>query len=67
MSWKAPAGRIVNNTNTGRTVGADTSKFSDEILVANDVNTSKPQAYHIKAGKYKGKTVCINRFDIKQF
>jgi len=62
MSWKEPIGRIVHNTNIGRTVGADIQKFNDEILVAKDVDISQPQCYLIKSGSYKGKIVCINRF-----
>ncbi len=67
MSYKAPVGRIVHNTNTGKTIGADLRKFSDEILISKDVDASKPQYYPIKSGKYKGKTVCLNRFNLKQF
>lgn len=67
MSYKTPVERIVHNTNMGKTIGVDLRKFSDEILVAKEVDASKPQYYHIKAGKYKGKTVCLNRFNLTQF
>ena len=63
MSCRTPVGRIVHNTNTGRIVGADFHEFNDEILAAKDVDVSQPQYYPIKSGKYKGKTICINRFD----
>lgn len=67
MSWKAPLGRIVHNTSAGKTVGADIRRFGDEILVAKDVDASLPQCYPIKAGKYEGKTICVNRFKATQF
>ena len=67
MSGKAPVGRIVYNTNTGKTVGADLRKFSDEILLSKNADTSKPQYYPINAGKYQGKTICVNRFQSTHF
>lgn len=38
---------------------------NDEILLSKDADETTPQYFKIKSGKYKGKTICINRFNIK--
>ena len=63
MAWKAPVGHIVHNTSAGKTIGADLRRFNDEILDKNDISDPKLQRYSINAGKYQGKTICVNRFD----